>query len=77
MSDPESIDVDLFQEPTDYYRPEAEATFATHTLRSGERLRLRLVGHNPLWVRLQDISLPYNYYQSYDFYVLFLIRFLV
>ena len=42
---------DLFQEPNDYYMPEKPATFAAHTLLSGETMRLRLVGHNPLWVR--------------------------
>ncbi|TKA53008.1 hypothetical protein B0A49_11498 [Cryomyces minteri] len=51
MSDVEDS-IDLFQEPADYYQPEKEATFATHTLLSGEQLELRLVGHNPLWGHL-------------------------
>ena len=42
---------DLFNEPDDYYQSEKPATFVEHTLQSGQQLRLRLVGHNPLWVR--------------------------
>lgn len=41
---------DLFNEPDDYYQSEKPATFVEHTVQSGQ-LRLRLVGHNPLWVR--------------------------
>jgi EEF1A N-terminal glycine/lysine methyltransferase len=41
---------DLFNEPDDYYLPEKPATFVQHILQSGQELRLRLVGHNPLWV---------------------------
>ena len=41
---------DLFQEPKGYFQDEKPPTFAEHTLLSGEVLRLRLVGHNPLWV---------------------------
>jgi hypothetical protein len=44
-------DIDLFQEPDDFFQPVAQPTFASHTLISGEQLDLRLVGHNPLWVR--------------------------
>ncbi|MCJ1234998.1 nicotinamide n-methyltransferase [Varicellaria rhodocarpa] len=43
---------DLFQEPNDYYMPEKPVTYAAHTLLSGETMRLRLVGHNPLWGHL-------------------------
>ena len=39
----------LFQEPADYWRPEAQPTAVQYTLRSGQQLTLRLVGHNPLW----------------------------
>ncbi len=42
---------DLFNEPDGYYQPEKPATFVEHTLQSGQQLHLRLVGHNPLWVR--------------------------
>jgi hypothetical protein len=42
--------LDLFQEPADFYKPEKEATFATHQLLSGKEITVRLVGHNPLWV---------------------------
>lgn len=48
--------LDLFQEPADYFEPEKEATFATHRLLSGEEFPVRLVGHNPLWVRLPILS---------------------
>lgn len=54
MSDSENEGGDatgLFDEPAGYYQPEPEATFATHSLRSGKTLSLRLVGKNPLWVR--------------------------
>jgi hypothetical protein len=47
-ADEESLD--LFQEPTDFYQPEKQATFASHQLLSGKELTVRLVGHNPLWV---------------------------
>ncbi|KAI4608113.1 hypothetical protein J4E83_009296 [Alternaria metachromatica] len=46
-ADEESLD--LFQEPTDFYEPEKQATFASHQLLSGKELTVRLVGHNPLW----------------------------
>jgi hypothetical protein len=42
--------IDLFQEPADFYKPEKQATFASHQLVSGKELTVRLVGHNPLWV---------------------------
>ncbi|MCJ1402940.1 nicotinamide n-methyltransferase [Xylographa trunciseda] len=42
----------LFQEPDDYYRPESPPSFVEHTLLSGEKLHMRLVGHNPLWGHL-------------------------
>jgi nicotinamide N-methyltransferase len=50
-SDSDDEGIDLFQEPADYYPPEKEATFASHQLLSGKELTVRLVGHNPLWVR--------------------------
>jgi hypothetical protein len=49
--DSDEGELGLFQEPSDYYQPEKEPTFATHQLLSGKDLRVRLVGHNPLWVR--------------------------
>lgn len=45
----DSETLDLFSEPADYYPPSPTPTTETHTLRSGEALTLRLVGHNPLW----------------------------
>ena len=58
-SDAEQEGIDLFQEPTDFYEPEKQATFASHQLLSGKELKVRLVGHNPLWVRvLATTALP-------------------
>lgn len=51
MSSDDEGGLDLFQEPADYFAPEKEATFATHQLLSGKEFTVRLVGHNPLWVR--------------------------
>jgi hypothetical protein len=50
-SEADEASIDLFQEPADFYEPEKEDTFATHTLLNGKELTVRLVGHNPLWVR--------------------------
>ena len=47
----EDVLPNLFQEPKDFYKPEPPPTTATHRMRSGEELQLRLVGHNPLWVQ--------------------------
>jgi nicotinamide N-methyltransferase len=44
-------DLNLFKEPEGYYEPEKQHTIATHTTLNGQTLNLRLVGHNPLWVR--------------------------
>lgn len=51
-SDEDVNDAALFQEPEGYFQPEKPATYTEHTLLSGQTLRLRLVGHNPLWVRV-------------------------
>jgi nicotinamide N-methyltransferase len=51
VSDSEDVGIDLFQEPEGFYEPEKQPTFATHKLLSGKDLSIRLVGHNPLWVR--------------------------
>lgn len=45
----------LFQEPEGYFQSEKPPSFAEHTLLSGKKLRLRLVGHSPLWVRYHRI----------------------
>ncbi|KAM0719568.1 hypothetical protein Q7P37_003698 [Cladosporium fusiforme] len=42
----------IFAEPADYYQPEKEPTFAQHEMQDGRELRLRMVGHNPLWGHL-------------------------
>jgi hypothetical protein len=55
-SDAEDEGLGLFQEPADFYQPEKQATFASHKLLSGKDLTVRLVGHNPLWVRLHPRS---------------------
>ena len=52
MSDSED-GVDIFQEPDDFYEPEKQPTFVDHHLIDGRQMRLRLVGHNPLWVGKQ------------------------
>lgn len=57
-SDTDEAPFDLFQEPSDYYQPEKEATVAPYVLSSGAELSIRLVGHNPLWVRS---CLPLNH----------------
>lgn len=49
-SEAEDEGIDLFQEPTGFYEPEKQATYASHQLLSGKELTVRLVGHNPLWV---------------------------
>ncbi|KAH7385989.1 putative methyltransferase-domain-containing protein [Pyrenochaeta sp. MPI-SDFR-AT-0127] len=49
VSEADEENLNLFQEPADFYEPEKEATFASHQLLSGEELKVRLVGHNPLW----------------------------
>ena len=41
---------DIFQEPDGYFQPKEPPHFVEHTLLSGQTLRLRLVGSNPLWV---------------------------
>lgn len=43
-------DTDLFREPEGYYQPTPPATYVEYQLKSGELLKLRLVGQNPLWV---------------------------
>ncbi|KAF2220432.1 putative methyltransferase-domain-containing protein [Elsinoe ampelina] len=48
MSDSED-DLDLFQEPEDFYEKAKPATTVTHQLTDGTNLVLHLVGHNPLW----------------------------
>jgi len=47
---------DMFQEPEGFYEDEKQPTFDRFTLRSGDEVNLRLVGHNPLWVRDQSSS---------------------
>ena len=49
-SDEEIGDINIFEEPDGYLPPEKPPTFIEHTLLSGEVIKLRLVGHNPLWV---------------------------
>lgn len=49
-SEDEILESDLFQEPSGYFEPEKPATYTEYTLESAKTLRLRLVGHNPLWV---------------------------
>ena len=57
--------IGMFDEPSDYYKPEAEPGFATHTLRCGDILKLRLVGSNPLWVGKRDPRLWSEHAEKY------------
>ena len=53
MADDEGVllgGVDIFQEPDGYFAPGKPKTSAEHTLLSGEKVVVRLVGQNPLWV---------------------------
>ncbi|KAK0254423.1 Protein N-terminal and lysine N-methyltransferase efm7 [Friedmanniomyces endolithicus] len=56
MSEPSEDDDEttagLFKEPDDYYPPEKEPTVVEHRMLSGPILKLRLVGHSPLWGHL-------------------------
>ncbi|KGM91904.1 uncharacterized protein PADG_12046 [Paracoccidioides brasiliensis Pb18] len=40
---------DIFQEPEGFLPPPKEATFEEYTMRSGQTIKLRLVGSHPLW----------------------------
>ena len=42
--------LDIFQEPSGYYKPPKAPTRAQHTLKSGQVIEVNLVGENPLWV---------------------------
>lgn len=49
--------MDMFQEPADFCpRVEKKPTFQRHVMRDGTELSVRLVGHNPLWVRMSCAS---------------------
>ncbi|KIW14085.1 hypothetical protein PV08_06866 [Exophiala spinifera] len=48
----DAASLDIFQEPEDFYQPEKPATFTTYTLKTGQVINLRLVGHSPLWGHL-------------------------
>lgn len=50
------IDDSLFKEPAGYFEPDAPPTYTDFTLLSGQTLRLRLVGHNPLWVPMYKLK---------------------
>lgn len=50
MSDSDSdIGGGLFTEPPDFYKPEKPPTFVEFSLKTSQKINLRLVGHNPLW----------------------------
>lgn len=53
MSEIEDDTFYLFQDPEGWTPAEKKPTFAEHVLHSGEKLNLRLVGHNPLWVSIR------------------------
>ncbi|KAI9784604.1 MAG: nicotinamide n-methyltransferase [Geoglossum umbratile] len=55
MADSEDVmpgDVDIFQEPDEYFAPPKPKTYTEHTLQSGEKITVRLVGQSPLWGHL-------------------------
>jgi nicotinamide N-methyltransferase len=58
MDSPDESDSfqDMFEEPTDFYSKEKEHTFETYALQSKKQLKVRLVGHNPLWVWVKKLS---------------------
>ena len=58
-SDDEGGDLGLFAEPEGYYQPEKQPTFASHAMQDGRELNLRMVGHNPLWVRVYHCCFLY------------------
>jgi hypothetical protein len=71
MSDRQSSPEDgfnMFEEPSDYFKPEPQPSFAQHTLRSGDQLQLRLVGHNPLWVGNLALRIMSQLHQHADIY---------
>lgn len=41
----------MFEDPEGFYEPEPEPTFAEHHMLSGQKVRVRLVGSHPLYVR--------------------------
>jgi EEF1A N-terminal glycine/lysine methyltransferase len=45
----------MFDEPEGYFKPEATATLVSYQLVDGSELKLRLVGYNPLWVRIRGL----------------------
>ncbi|TKX18185.1 hypothetical protein C1H76_9658 [Elsinoe australis] len=49
MSDSDEDGLGLFQDPDGFYEAEKPATYVSHQLLDGRTLKLRLVGHNPLW----------------------------
>jgi len=51
-SDDESVALDLFNEPKDFYAPEKPATSTSYITKQNVHIPLRLVGHNPLWGHL-------------------------
>lgn len=52
---------DIFQDPEGFLQPEKPATFVEHQMRSGQTLKLRLVGDHPLYVRTaNNCSLTYS-----------------
>ena len=55
--DDEILDTTIFQEPNDYFQPEKPCTYTDYILLSGEKLHMRLVGHNPLWVPTYELTL--------------------
>ncbi|RKF56906.1 Protein N-terminal and lysine N-methyltransferase efm7 [Erysiphe neolycopersici] len=45
----DSLDLELFREPPDYYPPSPPPTTEKYTLLSGHTVKVDLIGHSPLW----------------------------
>ena len=51
MADEERDLSALFEDPKDFYEQSKPFTYQEYSLLSGKTFTVRLVGHNPLWVR--------------------------
>ncbi|POS82552.1 hypothetical protein EPUL_005155 [Erysiphe pulchra] len=45
----ESLDLELFRDPPDYYPPSPPPTTEIYTFLSGHTVKVDLIGHSPLW----------------------------
>lgn len=52
---------DFFQEPDGFLQPPKSPTFAEHRMRSGQMLKVHMVGEHPLYVRPGTATIPRTY----------------